>query len=95
MIRSNVANIIIRCEYIESTCRVEQQKLVPNCKLFTNVSIDDSSYRLNFDLGKSFGSRVVQISARNTKVYKICKICRATVYFPHLTTFRDQALQFY
>ena len=36
----------------------------------------------------TFEPKVVQISARNTKVYKICEICKA--YFPHFTTFRDQ-----
>ncbi len=42
--------------------------------------MDDSSYRLNFDLGKKnehFEPKVVQISAYNTKVYKFCEICWA------------------
>ena len=36
---------------------------------------------------------VVAISAHNTKVYKICELCKAD--FPHFTTFLNQTLQFY
>ena len=41
----------------------------------------------------TFGSKVVQISVRNAKVYKFVKF--AGLYLPHFTTFRDQTLQFY
>ena len=47
------------------------------------VLMDDSSYRLNFDLDMefapllSFEPKVVQTSACVTKVYKLCEICRA------------------
>jgi hypothetical protein len=39
-----------------------------------------------------FGSKMVTISARNTNIYKICKLRKAI--FPYFTTFRNQIFQF-
>ena len=55
--------------------------------LYLSKSIDDSSYRLNFDLGKKNFLCVIQI---NTKFANFVRL-----YFPHFTTFRGQTLQFY
>jgi hypothetical protein len=41
-----------------------------------------------------FEPKMVTISARNTNIYKICKLCK-TIYFPSFTTFRNQILQIY
>ena len=41
----------------------------------------------------TFRAKVVQISASNTKVYKIGKFCKAI--FSAFSTFRDQILHFY
>jgi hypothetical protein len=48
---------------------------------------------LRAEIATMFGPNVVAISARNTKVYKICELCKP--YFPHFTTFSDQTLQIY
>jgi hypothetical protein len=40
-----------------------------------------------------FSSKIVTISARNTNIYKICKLRKAI--FSVFTTFHNQILQFY
>jgi hypothetical protein len=52
------------------------------------------TYVLRAEVATIFGPNVVGISARNTKVYKLCELCKAR-YFPHFTTFRNQTLQLY
>ncbi len=51
------------------------------------------TFVLYAEICTTFGSKVVQISVHNTKVYKFVKF--AGLYLPHFTTFRDQTLQFY
>jgi hypothetical protein len=41
-----------------------------------------------------FEPKMVTISARNTNIYKICKLCNLQT-FPSFTVFRNQILQFY
>ena len=53
------------------------------------------TFVLQAEIRTTFGVKVVQISACNTKVYKIGKFCDARLYFPHFSTFRNQILQFY
>ena len=65
-------------------------------------TIDDSSYRLNFDLGRKPKS----ITTAKKSIVKLAKpqtfepivvqtSARNTKYFPPFTIFRDQTLQFY
>jgi hypothetical protein len=42
------------------------------------------TFVLRAEIATIFGPNVVGISARNTKVYKICKFAR--LYFPHFAT---------
>jgi hypothetical protein len=51
------------------------------------------TFVLRAEIATICGPNVVGISARNTKVYKICELCKAI--FPHFTTFRNQSLQLY
>ena len=42
-----------------------------------------------------FEPKAVQISLHNTKVYKIGKFRRTSLFFSHFATFRNQTLQYY
>jgi hypothetical protein len=51
---------------------------------------------LHMEIVTIFGLKMVTISARNTNIYKICKLLRKTISFLYFTTyFRNQILQFY
>jgi hypothetical protein len=52
------------------------------------------TFVLRVEIAIIFGPDVVGISPRNTKVYKICELCKP-LYFPHFTTFPNQTLQLY
>ncbi len=50
------------------------------------------TFVLRAEICTTFEPKVVQTSAGNTRVYKICEIWR--IYVPHFKTFRDPTLQF-
>ena len=64
-------------------------------KAETSIALQSSqilyTFVLRAEIVTTSGPKMVAISARNTKVYKICDM----LYCPHFTTFRNQALQFY
>ena len=47
---------------------------------------------LRAEIATTFGSKMVEISTRNTKIWKICELRK--YIFPYFTTFRDQILVF-
>jgi hypothetical protein len=51
------------------------------------------TFVLRAEIATIFGPNVVAISARNTKVYKICELCKAI--FSAFYKFLNQTLQFY
>ena len=75
---------------------VKLQSLVAKCcKMQFALQSSQILYTfvLRAEIATTFAPKTVAISARNTKVYKICKLCKA--FFSHFTTFRNQTLQFY
>ena len=61
----------------------------------TYIALQISLILCTFVLRAEVCTTVVQISARNTKAYKIARNLQGYIYFPHFTTFHDQALQFH
>ncbi len=84
---SRLMSILQSSESITDSLRHENRLSKP-------IVMDDSSYRLNFDLGKKNGYgkwyKFLHVIQKYTKFAKF-----AGLYFPHFTTFRDQTLQFY
>jgi hypothetical protein len=50
------------------------------------------TFVLRAEIATTFAPKTAAISALNTKVYKICKLCKA-FFSSHFTTFRNQTLQ--
>ena len=76
---------------------VKLQSLVAKCcKMQFALQSSQILYTfvLRAEIATTFAPETVAISARNTKIYKICKLCKA-FFSSHFTTFCNQTLQFY
>ena len=52
------------------------------------------TFVLRVEIATTFGPKMVAISARNTKVYKICKLCKAKYIFSILQHFATKLCNF-
>jgi hypothetical protein len=63
-----------------------------------NIALQSLQILYNFvlraEIPTTFGPKMVAISARNTKVYKICELCKA-IFSAFYNISQPQTLQFY